>query len=173
MALEAKLILIVSIILGFVLGGVYLYHAGYSKAKLEFHDALAIANDNAEKKLVALNNQVAFAQNSLNDTQQKIIQLSKRSDDDQQKYDDLHGQYVTAVKRLSVYAYSGSHSAKQDNGSKSSIGTTEVGQTVQLMPDISGEILSFARGYNENLRLKNECIDLYEAVRIKINGDTK
>ena len=95
------------------------------------------------------------------------------TDNDQQKYYNLHNQYLTSVKRLSVYAYTGSNPAKNDNSSGSTPRTPEVGQTVELMPELSAEILDFARGYSENMRLKNECIDLYNTVKINVNTRLK
>ena len=170
MTIEAKIIAFLILLVALFAGGWYLHHKGYEEAKSECRKDIAIANEAAEKKLSAANARVAIDQESLNAQQDKIIQLSEKLDANQSEFNDLRTQYANDIKRLSVRAYRPGGAAKQGNNPTVATGTSEI--TVQLVPAFSTAILYFARGYIENLRLKNECIDLYNAARDAVNKPT-
>ena len=169
-SLETKLIALLVLVLALIGGGWYLHHEGYEEAKTEFSQDLAIANSKAQAQLTVLNNQVKLDQGSLDASQKKIVELSERSDNEKQNFDTLRDQYATATKRLSVLAYRKSSSTESTNNPATAARTAEVTESVELMPSFSIAAIDVARGYSENLRLKNECIDLYNAAREAVNN---
>ena len=161
-SLELKLIAALIVIFGIGASGWYLHHSGYVEGRSEMERQIAIANEKAEKKLLDLNARVSLDQKMLEAQQQKIIQQSEKLNANQKDFDDLRNQYANDTKRLSVRTYRPSSPAKQDNNPAIA---ARASQNVQLMPDAAVALADLARGYTENMRLKNECIDLYNSAR--------
>lgn len=116
------------------------------------------------------NAEISKRQAELVKSQNEIVAKNRELQNATKSYNDLLRQYADDTKRLSVHIATN----KTDTATKSGNTTTSprVGEnTVELMPDVSTEILDFARGYQENLRLKNECIDLYNAARTSVNAN--
>jgi hypothetical protein len=167
MTIEAKLIALLLFLLAMSGGVWYSHYAGYEQAKTDFDLKIAKANLIAKTELDAANEKVSQTQTALNSAQAAIISKSQEVENGKQAYEDLHTKYVNGAVRMSVTALSQSNSAGKNSGQPAAPGISE---NVQLMPDVSAEVLSFAREYSENLRMKNECIDLYNAVLTKVNG---
>lgn len=131
-----------------------------------------LADDAASAALLAKNTEIAKKEAALKKTQETIVSQSKELQNAKQDYQNLRDKYAIGAKRLSINTVPDeSDRAKQSDDPASAAGTEQDGATQYLVPELSIEILDFARRYEENLRLKNECIDLYNAARDAVNPE--
>lgn len=168
MTLEAKLIAIMAFILVISLGGLYLHHEAYQEAEAAYNAKIVKANLAAKSQLDAVNATIAKNQSDLNAAQQAIIDKQKELENGQRDYDDLHAKYIAGTKRMSVPAYSGVSSTPQDHNAGVAAIPGE-NRPIDILPETAAAILDTGRGYSEDVRLKNECIDLYNAARDEVN----
>lgn len=171
MDLETKLIAILALIIGLAGGGLYLHHSGYEEGVAEYKLKIDDANDKAKLELDAANTKVAQNQSALDALQSKIISTSRESDNVQKNYDTLRAQYANATLRLSVRTHSENHQTKSGSSATASSGTDQ-DRSIDLLPETATSVLDAGRGLKEDVRLKNECIDLYNAVRDNLNEAT-
>ena len=145
-----------------------MHHEGYQEAKSECDADIKKANDQAKATLDNLNAQVAKNQQDLTAAQQAIIDKQRELENANSNFNSLRDQYADNVKRLSVRAYIARSPAKPDPGATAAARAGQTG-SVDLMPETAASIFDSARRHREDVRLKNECIDLYNAVKDSVN----
>ncbi len=125
------------------------------------------ANSAAQDVLSNKNQEIHKHQLELDSAINVISQKNQEIANAKKDYDLLHIKYASGIKRMSVrVSTSQVDTTKQDNHPAIAIGNDS--EFRELMPEISGEILDFARGYSENLRMKNDCVRMYNLVRESI-----
>lgn len=130
-----------------------------------------LADDAASAALLAKNTEIAKKEAALEKTQETIISQSKELQNAKQDYQNLRDKYAIGAKRLSINTAPDKGDRDEPSENSATTSGTDQGRTEYLMPELSIEILDFARRYEENLRLKNECIDLYNAARDAVNPE--
>lgn len=156
-----------------IVGGFFYYrHSLIASERAKVNAEWAAKETNATAEAInVLNNknaEIAKRQEDLLKLQGTIVAQNKELANVKQDYENLRAQYANNSKRLSVAtANNKTNTASKVDPTTTSSGTSE--NRVELMPDVSTEILDFARGYQENLRLKNECIDLYNSAKNSID----
>lgn len=121
-----------------------------------------------KQKLLEKNQEVERRQQELNKVFESIAEKSQELENATQKYNDLRSKYANGTLRMSVptAATSKVARAKQNNSPSP---PAVVYENRELMPELSTAILEFARDYQRNLRLKDQCIVLYNAAREAVN----
>ncbi len=128
------------------------------------------ANSAAQEVLNNKNQEIHKNQLELDSAMSVISQKTQEIANAKKDYDLLHIKYASGIKRMSVRVSTRPlDTAKQDNHPSIAVGNDN--EIRELMPEISGEILDFARGYSENLRMKNDCIRMYNLVRDSISQE--
>jgi hypothetical protein len=171
--LLAKIGGVLALMMGIGAGYVYWHHevyaSGFNTANEAWIKKEADIKAQADAALQQKNEEVRLKDATIVQQTQQIEAKSKESDDAKTNFDNLRAQYAANIKRLSVRsAASAPNPAQQSDNSAAAPG---IDQNVQLMPDFSTAIIDLARGYSENLRMKNECIDLYNEVRTQVNEE--
>lgn len=173
LSLEIKLGLIGAVLAGLIGGYVYWHHKvyqdGYNAANSKWNIEIDKSNQAADDKLQSMNNAVESLQKSLDDSQNQIIAKNKELDHAKQDYETIHAKYLFGISRMSIRANCPKQISSNNEASHGTIANGTDSTTVELMPSLSASILDFARGYRENLRLKNECVQLYQNAIEKIN----
>lgn len=117
--------------------------------------------------LIAKNKEISEKQLNLEAAHKVIIDKNREIENAQKTYNALRAKYANGALRLSVSTIHKDSGAEQAGNPASTAGTQY--EDRELLPDVSTTILDFARDYQRNLRLKNECIDLYNNAREVIN----
>jgi ABC-type transporter Mla subunit MlaD len=168
MTLEVKLIGFLLFVIALGAGGWYLHHEGYEEAVTEYAAKIAQADLAAKTKLDAVNATVAKNQSDLTTALQAITDKSKELQDEKAKSADLDAKYRAGLKRMSVGTYHPTGPAQQNSSAAAPAGTGQDG-SVYILPATATAIFDIAGGYSEEVRLKNDCIDRYNAVREAVN----
>lgn len=166
-----KLACIVLLIGSLCVVGLFWHHSIVLENDEKWRHKLDQQNIIAQQNLKQMNYQVSFHQAELNAAQASIIQKSKELEDAKAAYDNLRGEYASGALRLSVApTHSQSGGAKQDTDSSIAVG---IGQDrpIEFMPEVATTILDVARQNRNDVRLKNTCIDLYNAAIKQVNSE--
>jgi hypothetical protein len=141
---------------------------GYDRATREWQIKTQAADSKALAVLTEKNEQVRVAQAGLRETQQQIIEKSKELQDAKDQFNTLRAAYAIGTKRMSI-ATSSCQGRSADNAADPAIASDASEGRANLLPETALAILDIARGNSEDVRLKNECIDLYNAARDAVN----
>ncbi len=123
----------------------------------------------AQKILDEKNKSIMQSQAHIDVATKMIVQRNQEIANAKKDYDDLRTQYNHGIKRMSirVAASGASDTARHDNNSPVAVRNND--EVRELVPEISDDILSFAKGYSDNLRKLNQCIFLYNTAKDEIN----
>lgn len=142
-----------------------LHHSIIAKNNAVWQAKINQANATAKMQLEQINEQVAQHQNALNTAQEKIIEQNKETENAKASYEKLRAQYVAGTVRMSVTATGFRSKNTQQNSNSVTPGAACENRSIDLVPGVAEVILDVARQTRNDVRLKNECIDLYNAVR--------
>ena len=125
----------------------------------------------AKNTLIAKNNEIAKKQSKLDEVQRNIILKNRELEDAKQAYNNLYSKYANGTLRMRVRTKPLSESDTTKPSDSAAFAHGPDSGSAELMPDVSLEILGFARGYTDNLRKLNECRALYQSVYEAFRGD--
>jgi hypothetical protein len=168
--LGAGLIILVGLIAGYISWEHHLINKGI-KQESDRRDALDLkASLRAQDILTSKNEEVRKLQEDIQTTHDQIIAKSQELQSAKDDYNKLRTQYVTGAKRMSIAVAScQGRSPEQSESATTSSGISE--NRADLLPETAATIFDIGRGIKEDVRLKNECIDLYNDLASKINKE--
>lgn len=129
----------------------------------------ADADAAAQKILSDKNTQIAQHQAEIDSAFKIIVKKDKDIQNAKKDYESLRLQYANGDQRLSVRIADSTASDTAGQNSGSSTTGKHKYEVRELVPEVSGNILDFARDYSENLRKLNECRNLYNQVEKSVN----
>ena len=119
--------------------------------------------------LARKNRVISDKQAELDRKTKEIVIKDRELENAKKSYSDLRAKYTSGALRLSVYTTKPKGvGAKYFEDAAAPSGVLP--ERRELVPEVSANILDFARHYSHNLRLKNRCIQLYETTRDAINN---
>ena len=164
-SVQAKLICFVILLVAIAAALLSWHHSIIAKNNAAWQAKINQANAAATAQLEQINEKVAQHQTALNNAQEKIIEQNQETENAKANYEKLRAQYAASTVRMSVAAADfESRNTQQNSDSSSAAGACE-NRSVNLVPEAAAVILAVARQTRDDVRLKNECIDLYNAVR--------